>query len=81
MSIERGETSIMMRKLLSTGIGLLVTLAVFFPVNYSLVNASNMSSVLTDQRGTCIKVQADGTKVNICGFVDPLDVSWNSGGG
>lgn len=74
----------MKMRLLSTGFGLLFTLALLMPAKLS-VTASDMAAKPVNVSFSCIVIQADGTKVNICGGsgggAQPLDVSWNSGGG
>ena len=73
----------MKKKILSTSLGLMLTLGMLLPLNHSLVNVGNHSATQVNvNAGPCIKVKADGTLVNICdGGVQQLDVSWNSGGG
>ncbi len=72
----------MKKQILSTGVGLILTLGMLLPLNHSLVNLVNPSTTLVNVNGSsCIKVLPNGATVNVCAGVQPQDVSWNSSGG
>ena len=75
----------MKKQILSTGLGLILTLGLLLPLNHSLVNVNDQSVTKVNVNGGCIKVFDRGLKVNLCdednGTLKQLDVSWNSGGG
>lgn len=72
----------MKKQILSTGVGLMLTLGMLLPLNHSFVNVGNPSTTQVNVNGGgCIRVLSNGTTVNICAGVQPQDVSWNSGGG
>ncbi|MEZ4673491.1 MAG: hypothetical protein R2932_04515 [Caldilineaceae bacterium] len=71
----------MKNKILSTVFGLMLTFGMLLPLNHSFVNVQGLSASHVNVNGNiCIKVLADGTKVNTCDL-QQLDVSWNSGAG
>lgn len=71
----------MKNRILSTLFGVVLALAVVLPINPSLVNVNNPELDIIGG-GSCVIIKTVDGKVKVCNDgIQPLDVSWNSGGG